>query len=93
MSVPQPVTPPPAPELGLRIVYMILFAMVFWILCWVLVLVTIAQLVLRLINGRPQPELAQFGAGMGRYARALIGFLTFGTDVVPYPFSPWPVDA
>jgi len=89
MSVPQPV-PPNGPDLGLRVLYMVLFAVIFWILVWVLAVSAVVQLVLRLVNGRPQPELARFGAGLGRYAREVIEFLTFATEAVPYPFSPWP---
>ncbi len=93
MNVPQssvPAAPPSAPEIGLRILYMILFAVVFWILCWTLAVTAIAQLVLRLLNGRANPEITRFGAGLARYARQIIEFLTFVTEVVPYPFSEWP---
>ena len=89
MSVPQPV-PPDGPDLGLRVLYMVLFAVIFWILVWVLAVTAVLQLVLRLVNGRPHQELARFGAALGRYAREVIEFLTFATESVPYPFSPWP---
>ena len=89
MSVPQPV-PPGGPDLGLRVLYMVLFAVIFWILVWVLAVTAVVQLVLRLVNGRTQPQLSRFGAGLGRYAREVIEFLTFATESVPYPVSPWP---
>jgi hypothetical protein len=89
MNVPQPVVPA-GPDLGLRVLYMVLFAVIFWILVWVLAVTSVVQLVLRLVNGRPQPELMRFGTGLGRYAREVIEFLTFATESVPYPFSPWP---
>jgi hypothetical protein len=88
MSVPEPTAP--APELGLRVLYMVLFAVVFWILTWTLAVATLLQLVLRLINGRPHPEVARFGAALARYSRELIEFLTFATERMPYPFAPWP---
>jgi hypothetical protein len=91
MSVPQPTAPPASPDLALRVLYMVLFAIVFWLLTWTLAVVTLLQLVLRLVNGRPQAEVARFGAALGRYAREVIEFLTFVTEVLPYPFSPWPV--
>jgi hypothetical protein len=90
MSVPQPTTPAASPDLALRVLYMVLFGIVFWLLTWTLAVVTLLQLVLRLVNGRPQAEVARFGAGLGRYAREIIEFLTFVTDVLPYPFRPWP---
>jgi hypothetical protein len=90
MSVPQPTTPPASTDLALRVLYMALFAVVFWILTWTLAVVTVLQLLLRLINGRPHAEVARFGSGLARYSRELIDFLTFVTETLPYPFSPWP---
>jgi hypothetical protein len=95
MNAPQPTTPtvPPAvPELGIRILYMVLFAVVFWILCWTLAVTAVLQLVLRLLNGRPHAEITRFGAGLARYARHVIEFLTFVTEIVPYPFTDWPAE-
>jgi hypothetical protein len=88
-------TPPakPAPQLsgvGERVLYTIVFAVVFWILCWVLVLTAAAQLLLRLLNGRANADLARFGSGLGRYARQVIEYLTFASDEAPFPFRDWP---
>ena len=91
MSVPQTVGPA-GPDLTMRVLYMVLFAIVFWIMTWTLIVVALLQLALRLINGRPHAEVARFGAGLGRYARHIIEFLTFVTEIVPYPLSPWPAD-
>ena len=90
MNVPQPTTPAPPPDLGLRVLYMLLFGVVFWILTWTLAVATLLQLLLRLINGRPHPEVARFGSSLARYAREIIDFLTFATERMPYPFGPWP---
>ena len=90
MNVPQPVTPPAVPDVGIRILYMILFAVVFWILCWTLAVTAIAQLFLRLLNGRPGAEITRFGAALAQYARQVIEFLTFVTETLPYPFTAWP---
>jgi hypothetical protein len=89
MNVPQTTTPA-ATELAIRILYMVLFAVVFWILCWTLAVTAIVQIVLRLLNGRPNAEITRFGAGLGAYARQVIEFLTFVTETLPYPFSNWP---
>lgn len=87
-------TPPPLsasmPDIGIRVLYMILFAVVFWLLCWALVVTAVGQLILRLATGQPAAELTRFGAGLGAYARQVIEFLTFASDVVPWPFAPWP---
>jgi cytochrome b len=72
-----------------RVLYMIVFAVVFWILCWVIGLTAIAQLALRLLNGKPHQELARFGSSVGRYARQVIEYLAFATDEAPFPFRDW----
>jgi hypothetical protein len=92
MNVPQPVNPPASPDLGIRLIYMVLFAVVFWVLCWILGATTVVQLIVRLLNGRPNPDLTRFGAALARYARQVIEFLTFVTELAPYPFAAWPVE-
>lgn len=89
MNLPQPVAPA-GPDLGIRVVYMLLFAIVFWALCWILAATTLIQLIVRLLNGRANPDLTRFGASLARYARHVIEFLTFVTELAPYPFAPWP---
>ena len=92
MNIPQPVTPPALPDLGIRVIYMVLFAVVFWVLCWILAAATVVQLVVRLLNGRANPDLTRFGASLARYARQIIEFLTFVTELAPYPFAAWPAE-
>ena len=92
MNVPHPVNPPASPDLGIRVIYMLLFAVVFWALCWILAATTVVQLIVRLLNGRPNPDLTRFGASLARYARQVIEFLTFVTELAPYPFTAWPVE-
>ena len=91
MNLPQPVSPA-APDLGLRVIYMLLFAVVFWVLCWILAATTLIQLVVRLLNGRANPDLTRFGGSLGRYARQVIEFLSFVTELTPYPFTAWPAE-
>jgi Domain of unknown function (DUF4389) len=91
MNYPQPVSPA-TPDLGIRVIYMVLFAVVFWVLCWILAATTLIQLIVRLLNGRPNSDLTRFGASLARYARQVIEFLTFVTELTPYPFTAWPAE-
>jgi hypothetical protein len=92
MNLPQPVTPPSTTDLGIRVIYMLVFAVVFWLLCWILAATTLVQLVVRLLNGRPNADLTRFGGALARYARQVIEFLTFVTEFAPYPFAAWPTE-
>ena len=89
MNLPQPISPA-TPDLGLRVIYMLLFGVVFWVLCWILAATTLIQLIVRLLNGRANPDLTRFGGSLARYARQVIEFLTFVTELTPYPFAAWP---
>ena len=91
MNLPQPVAPA-GPDLGIRVIYMLLFAVVFWALCWILAATALIQLVVRLLNGRANSDLSRFGASLARYARQVIEFLTFVTELAPYPFAAWPAE-
>lgn len=90
MNLPQPVTPSGSADLGIRVVYMLLFAIVFWLVCWIVAASSILQLAVRFLNGRPNADLARFGASLARYARQVIEFLTFVTELTPFPFAAWP---
>jgi hypothetical protein len=82
--------PTAQPSLGARVLYMAVFALVFWILCWTLAITALVQLGLTLLAGRPNPDVARFGAGLAAYSRQIIEFLTFVSERIPYPFSEWP---
>jgi glycerol uptake facilitator-like aquaporin len=90
MNLPQPAAPSSASDLAIRTLYMVLFAVVFWILSWTLGVTAIVQLLIRLSSGHTNPEVTRFGAALARYARQIIEFLTFVTEILPYPFSAWP---
>jgi Domain of unknown function (DUF4389) len=76
--------------IAIRLLYMIAFAITFWILTWVLAVTVIAQLVLTLLAGQPNPELLKLSKGISRYISQVVEFLTFLTEKPPFPFAPWP---
>lgn len=90
-GVPQPVARPPGGDIGARILYMLLFAVAFWIVCWVLAATAIGQLLIRLLSGHVNAELAAFGARLARYTQHLVEYLTFASERVPYPVGEFPV--
>jgi hypothetical protein len=90
-GVPQGVEPPPG-ELGMRILHMLLFAFVFWVVSWVLLVTALAQLLVRVLSGRPSAELVRFGQALARYTAQVVEYLTFVTDRVPYPVGVLPAE-
>jgi hypothetical protein len=85
-----PVAASTAESLGLRLLHMIIFAVVFWVLCWAVAITALAQLGFRVFAAAPSPDLRRFGSGLGRYAGQVIAYLSFASDVLPFPFSDWP---
>ena len=76
--------------IAIRLLYMVVFALTFWILTWILAVTVIAQLLLTLWGGAPNPELLKFSQGLSRYVSQVCEFLTFLTEKPPFPFAPWP---
>ncbi len=74
----------------MRLVYMILFVVVFNIVEVVAGVVVVVQFLSKLISGRVNEQLRGLGQKLGAYLYEIVAFLTFHTDDMPYPFSPWP---
>lgn len=76
--------------LALRVVWMLLFAIVWKVAELVLLLTALAQLLLRLINGRPSRALMAFGDSLSQFLAQSGRYVTFHTEHKPWPFSDWP---
>jgi len=76
--------------IGTRLLYMIVFGLTFWLLLWILAVCVLAQLILTLLAGQPNPELLRFSEGFSRYLSQIINFITFVSEKPPFPFAPWP---
>lgn len=77
-------------HIWIRGLFMLLMALVFHLSGTLLFIVAIMQFVLTLLNGMPNARLLSFGRHLGTYIRQIVGFLTFASDEIPFPFSDWP---
>lgn len=77
-------------NLWLRALQMLLMCVAFQIAVWVLVVVAVLQLVLAMVTSGTNDRLRSLGGAIGRYLRQIAGFVSFGTEQVPFPFSDWP---
>lgn len=80
-------------EIWKRIFLMLLFAVVITIVRWLAWAVILLQLFFTLISGEKNSHILSFGRGLAIYDYHLLLFLTFGTDILPFPFSPWAMQA
>ena len=73
-----------------RILYTIFFAFVFNIAEFLVAVIVIFQTILVLITGRVNDGLHKFGRNLGVYITAIVDFVTFNSETVPFPFEDWP---
>lgn len=76
----------------IRLLYMVLFVVILSGAMLVLKVAVVVQFLFRLVRGSEIARLSQFGVGLGNYFRAIILYLTYHTDEMPYPFGEWPTD-
>lgn len=74
----------------MRILYLLVFALIFWVLCSVLAATVLLQVLLWLFSNQPSARLVSFGKGLAAFMAQVVRYLTFGTEVAPFPFSDWP---
>jgi hypothetical protein len=74
----------------MRILYLLVFALIFWVLCSVLAVTVLVQLLLWLFSNRPSARLVGFGRSLAAYMAQVVSYLTFGSEVAPFPFDDWP---
>ena len=77
----------------LRLVFMLLFAVVAYLAAGVVVLLAFVQAVHGFFSGEPNLRLIKFSASVNRYIFQITSFLTYNSDVKPYPFADWPTDS
>ncbi len=77
----------------LRLFFMGGFSIVAYLVAFLVMLMAVVQAVHGFIVGKPNERLLQFSAGVNQYIYQIAGFLTYNSDIKPYPFSDWPVPA
>ena len=81
---------PKEESIWLRLVFILLFVVIFNLAEAVLWAMVVVQFLVRVVTGRPLPQLTEFGGRLAAFLQQVIRFLTFGTDGMPWPFAPWP---
>ena len=84
------ITTPEPRKLWVRALLMLLMCAAFQLAAWILVLTALVQLVFAVFNDESNQRLQRFGSGVGLYLTQIASFVTFATEVVPFPFSDWP---
>ncbi len=82
----------PQNTLWKRALYMLLFAFLLNMAKFAVFTVVIVQFVLVLVSGAPNAQLLVLGQSLSTYTYQVTRFLTFNSEIHPYPLSDWPVE-
>ncbi|PCI78981.1 MAG: glucose-1-phosphate thymidylyltransferase [SAR86 cluster bacterium] len=79
------------PSAWIRVLFMTLFAVAsYFVLLPLILVLSIAQALFALITGKDNANLRYFAATLELYISQLIKFMTYISEVKPYPFSDLP---
>ena len=74
----------------MRGVFMILFLIAYNIVEFLILLVALFQFVAVLFTGRVNETVLRLGNNLSLFALETFQYLTFNSNLRPFPFSPWP---
>jgi hypothetical protein len=76
-----------------RIFFMLIFAAIGGLVRMLLWAVILLQVASTLLTGKANVYILNFGRSLAVYTYHILLFLTFNTEVLPYPFSAWNLTA
>ena len=77
-------------NIWLRGLLMLLMGLAYQLAGTVLFFTAIVQFIFNLASDAPNPRLAGFGQSLGRFQSQIANFVSFASEVVPFPFTDWP---
>ena len=78
------------PSVWVRIILMLAFAVVLYPIFLVLLVLMIAQMLFVIITGESNANLRSLGVALSAYIFQIVQFMSYVTDVKPFPFSDFP---
>lgn len=76
----------------IRGLFIILFGVIFYFLYIIIGILVIFQFFTKVLTGGLNQYVLEFSAGMTRYVRQILLYITFHSETRPFPFSPWPAE-
>jgi hypothetical protein len=77
----------------IRLVYMLLFSIFLYVASFVVGVLVMVQFIFALITGSDNKKLRELGSSLTTYIEQILRFLTFNSEVKPFPFADWPESA
>ena len=76
-------------SIWIRGFFMILYIAVAYVVRLLILVISLFQFGYTIFIGIPNEKLVKLGDGLRSYAYQIIQFLTFNTELKPYPFAEW----
>ncbi|MGB5445249.1 MAG: DUF4389 domain-containing protein [Psychromonas sp.] len=74
----------------LRGLFMLIFIFFLWVAKFVTVVVAVCQFLVVLFTSEVNNNLLEFGKSLSVYQYQILLYLTYNSDVRPFPISDWP---
>ena len=74
----------------MRGLFIVIFGVIFYVLIGIIWLLVIFQFLTKVITGNLNQQLDKFSSGLTQYAMQILDYVTFQSEVRPFPFSPLP---
>ena len=74
----------------LRGLFIVIFAVIFYFLVGIIWLLVIFQFLTTVITGKLNNQLEKFSGVLTDYALQILDYVTYQSDLKPFPFSPLP---
>ena len=78
------------PSQWLRVLFMIVMVVALYVVGLMLTLVTVGQVVFSLVTGGSNDNLRALGRSLTLYVKQILDFLTYNSEIKPFPFSAYP---
>ena len=73
-----------------RALYMVLFLLIFTVAKFIVWIVIAIQFLMTLFTNNAHKKTLDFSEHLNTYIHQILSFLTYNSEIKPYPFSPWP---
>jgi hypothetical protein len=77
-------------EKWIRGLLMLLFAVIKYIVSFLIYIIALFQFGTDLLTGQPNSKLLVFSKHLNIYLLQIANFLTFNSEIKPFPLSSWP---
>ncbi len=74
----------------MRLLFMVIFVIVADLTLWIIAAIAVVQFILHWISGELNANVHAFAKRANAFFGQIVAFVSYASDVVPFPFSPLP---